>query len=215
MFPQRNALLMQKARDDGKRRRKERVTVVLSYAHHDDRLRGELDKHLSPLRRSALIETWHDRRITPGAELDIEIDRHLANADLVLLLISPDFINSDYCYCREMRTALRRHARGQARIIPIILRPVDWLSTPIGRLLAAPRDAKPVTTWHRRDDALLDVATSVRRAAEEITAQRTGSANKSMVTATYRTNGLAVKERGASITSKKRTAGGKSEAADG
>ena len=149
-----------------------RVSVFLSYAHRDERLREELDKHLSPLRRSALIDTWHDRKISPGRDLDAEIDQRLASADLVLLLISPDFINSDYCYRREMRRALQRHAKGLARIIPIILRPVDWLRTPIGRLLATPKDAKPVTTWHRRDDALLDVATSVRRAAEEITTDR-------------------------------------------
>jgi hypothetical protein len=154
-----------------------RVSVFLSYAHRDERLREELDKHLSPLRRSALIDTWHDRKISPGGDLDAEIDQRLASADLVLLLISPDFINSDYCYRREMRRALQRHAKGLARIIPIILRPVDWMRTPIGRLLATPKDAKPVTTWHRRDDALLDVATSVRRAAEEITTDR--SVNKS------------------------------------
>lgn len=152
------------------------MSVFLSYAHRDERLRVELEKHLSPLRRSALIETWDDRRITPGAELDTVIDQRLGTADLVLLLISPDFINSDYCYRREMRAALRRHAKGQARVIPIILRPVDWIQTPIGRLLATPRDAKPVTTWHRRDDALLDVATSIRRAAEEITHQRATAA---------------------------------------
>lgn len=162
----------------GRRRQRARVSVVLSYAHRDERLRVELDKHLSPLRRSALIETWNDRKIPPGAELDAEIDQRLAGADLVLLLISPDFINSDYCYRREMRTALQRHTKGQARVIPIILRPVDWGRTPIGRLLAAPRDAKPVTTWHRRDDALLDVATSVRRAVEEIIAGRIASARK-------------------------------------
>ena len=149
------------------------VRVFMSYAHRDERLRDELDKHLSPLRRSALVEIWHDRRIIPGTELDEEIDRHLLTADLVLLLISPDFINSDYCYRREMRAALRRHAKGLARVIPIILRPVDWAGTPIGRLLAAPRDAKPVTTWHRRDDAFLDVAKSIRQAAQEATAKRT------------------------------------------
>jgi len=156
-------------------RRQARISVFLSYAHRDERLREELSKHLSPLRRSALIETWDDRKIRPGADLDSAIDDRLARADVVLLLISPDFINSDYCYRREMRLALRRHAKGDARIIPIILRPVDWVGTPIGRLLAVPRDAKPVTTWHRRDDALLDVATSVRRAAEEMLAERTNA----------------------------------------
>jgi len=155
-----------------KRRMACRVRVFMSYAHRDERLRDELDKHLSPLRRSTLVEIWHDRRIIPGAELDEEIDQHLASADLVLLLISPDFINSDYCYRREMRAALRRHAKGIARVIPIILRPVDWTDTPIGRLLATPRDAKPVTTWHRRDDAFLDVAKSIRQAAEEAATKR-------------------------------------------
>ena len=90
----------------------------------------------------------------------------------MLLLISPDFVNSDYCYRREMREALKRHAKGLTKIIPVILCPVDWIKTPIGRLLAAPRDGKPVTTWQRRDDALLDVAKSVRQAAEEIARQR-------------------------------------------
>lgn len=175
------------------RRRVARVSVFLSYAHRDERLREELEKHLSPLRRSALIETWHDRKIIPGTELDAAIDQQLASADLVLLLISPDFINSDYCYRREMRTVLQRHAKGEARVIPVILRPVDWVRTPIGRLLATPRDAKPVTTWHRRDDALLDVATCVRRAAEEITTQRAAAAGKP--TAAPRANQLAGKER--------------------
>lgn len=144
------------------------VRVVLSYAHRDERLRHELDKHLSPLRRSGLIASWHDRKISPGTEFDPEIDRHLSTSDLVLLLISPDFINSDYCYCKEMRAALKRHAQGRARVIPIILRPVDWLQTPIGKLLALPTDGKPITSWNSRDEALLVVAKGVRQAVEEI-----------------------------------------------
>jgi len=148
------------------------IKVFVSYAHRDERLREELDKHLSSLRRSAVIESWYDRRITPGTELDCEIDQNLQTSDLVLLLISPDFMNSDYCYRREMEAALRRHAKGEARVIPIILRPVDWLQTPIGKLLALPKDAKPVTSWNRKDEALLDVAKGVRRAAEEIGSDR-------------------------------------------
>jgi len=134
-----------------------------------------LDKHLSALRRSAVISSWHDRRISPGADLDCEVDQHLNRSDLVLLLISPDFMNSDYCYRREMQAALKRHAKGQVRVIPIILRPVDWLQTPIGKLLALPRDGRPVTTWQRRDEALLDVAKGVRRIAEEIGLNRQGT----------------------------------------
>jgi hypothetical protein len=156
------------------------VRVLLSYAHPDERLREKLDKHLSVLRRSTVIESWSDRGITPGADFDQEIFRHLATADLVLLLVSPDFMNSDYCYRREMRVSLRRHLSGSARVIPIILRPVDWSGTPIGKLQALPRDGKPVTTWHRQDEALLDVARGVRRAAEEIGWRRIALAVRSL-----------------------------------
>lgn len=147
-----------------------RVKVFLSYAHRDERLRDELDKHLSPLKRSALIEAWHDRQILPGTDLHSEIDLHLESADLILLLLSPAFIRSDYCYQKEMQVALTRHVAGTARIIPIILRPVDWTGTPVGKLLALPKDGKPVINWQRKDDALLDIAKGVRRVVNEILA---------------------------------------------
>lgn len=150
-----------------------RLKVFLSYAHRDERLRDEVEKHLSPLRRGKLIATWHDHRISPGAEIDPEIGASLTSADLILLLVSPDFMNSDYCYLREMTCALKRHRLGQAKVIPIILRPVDWIRTPIGKLLALPRDGKPVTSWSKRDEALLDVAKGIRRVVEEMeTAKR-------------------------------------------
>jgi len=149
-----------------------RLEVFESYAHRDEKLREELDKHLAALKRSDLIETWCDRRISPGSEFASEIDAHLTTADIVLLLISPDFLNSDYCYRREMGIALDRHAAGANRVIPIILRPVDWLPTPLGRLLALPKDGKPITTWNRRDDALFDAAKGIRRVAEELGYQR-------------------------------------------
>ena len=145
-----------------------RLKVFVSYAHRDERLRQEVDKHLSVLRRSKVIATWHDQRISPGQEIDAAIAAALTTADLILLLVSPDFIHSDYCYLREMNHALERHRTGQARVIPIILRPVDWIRTPIGKLLALPRDGKPVTSWSKRDEAFLDVATGVRRAVEEM-----------------------------------------------
>jgi hypothetical protein len=153
-------------------RRPLRVRVMLSYAHRDEKLRDELAKHMAALQRSAVIDIWYDRKIVPGDELDRDILQRLQNSDVVLLLISPDFMNSDYCYRREMRIALRRHAKGQACVIPIILRPVDWHGTPIGKLSALPKDGRPVTMWRRRDEALLDVAKGVRRAAEELRQHR-------------------------------------------
>jgi hypothetical protein len=154
----------------GKRQRRKLrcLRVFLSYAHRDEWLKIELVKHLSALRRSKLIESWDDRKISPGVTLDPEISRHLETAHLILLLVSPDFINSDYCYCVEMKTALKRHACGRARVVPVILRPVDWLHTPLGKLLALPTDSKPVTKWSRRDDAFLEIAKGIRTTVEDL-----------------------------------------------
>lgn len=149
-------------------RESRRVKVFLSYAHADERLRRQLEKHLSPLRRSNLVEVWNDRCLLPGEKFDGVIDSQLRVAHIVLLLVSPDFINSEYCYGREMALALRRHAAGQTKLIPVILRPVDWNRTPLGQLLALPRDGKPVTTWGDRDEALLDVARGITAVIEEL-----------------------------------------------
>ncbi|MGO9435248.1 MAG: toll/interleukin-1 receptor domain-containing protein [Terracidiphilus sp.] len=120
-------------------------TLFFSYSHVDESLRNQLEVHLSALKRQDLIATWHDRRITAGSEVGDAIDANLNTAQVVLLLVSSDFIASDYCYEREMARAIERHERGDARIIPVILRPCDWHDLPFGKLLAAPRDGKPVS----------------------------------------------------------------------
>ena len=94
------------------------ATVFYSYAHEDEALRDELEKHLSLLQRQGTITAWHDRQITPGTDWQREIDQHLDKASLILLLISPDFLASDYCYTIEMQRALERHRAGKARVIP-------------------------------------------------------------------------------------------------
>src|SRR5437016_3708622 len=96
------------------------VSVFYSYAHQDEALRQQLETHLSLLRRQGLISEWHDREILPGAEWGREIDEHLETASIILLLISADFLASDYCYDKEMTRALERHQRGEVRVIPII-----------------------------------------------------------------------------------------------
>lgn len=149
------------------------LKVFYSYAHRDEKLRNEVEKHLSPLRRSRQIATWHDRQIMPGADFATEIDRHLASSDIVLLLISSDFLASDYCYRREMQAAIERHLAGLARVIPIILRPCSWQDTPIGQLQALPRDGRPVISWPRRDEALHQVAQGVKRIVVELSASIT------------------------------------------
>src|SRR2546421_9745171 len=101
------------------------VIVFYSYAHEDESLRNELEKHLSLLQRRGIITTWHDRKIVPGTDWAYAIDSHLNEATIILLLVSPDFMASDYCYSIEMDRALKRHQAGKARVIPIILRSVD------------------------------------------------------------------------------------------
>ena len=138
------------------------LEVFYSYAHEDKDLRDELEKHLKLLQRNGLIANWHDRRIGVGAEWRDEIDAHVRSASIILLLISADFVASDYCYGVEMKLALERHARHDAIVIPVILRPVDWSTAPFARLQALPRDGKPITTWSNRDEALVDVARGIR-----------------------------------------------------
>src|SRR5215467_10474614 len=94
------------------------IKIFFCYAHEDKMLRDELEKHLEPLKRSKQITAWHDRDIQPGTEWKREIDYHLNLSHIVLLLISPNFILSDYCYGVEMQRALERHEAGEARVIP-------------------------------------------------------------------------------------------------
>src|SRR2546428_1755902 len=104
------------------------LSVFISYAHDDEPLRQRLEAHLSLLRRQGLIADWHDRQIMPGANWAQEIDEHLEMAAIILLLVSSDFLASDYSYDIEMQRALQRHEQREARVIPIILRPCDWQS---------------------------------------------------------------------------------------
>ena len=140
--------------------------VFMSYSHADEDLRNELEKHLAGLKRQGAITTWHDRRIVPGDGLHDQISEQLDTADIILLLVSADFIASDYCYDVEMTRALERHDRGEARVIPVILRPCDWKGAPFGRLMAVPEDGKPVTKHATLDGGFLEVAQAIRQVAD-------------------------------------------------
>lgn len=136
--------------------------VFFSYSHVDEGMRDQLDKHLSMLKRNGVIETWHDRRIVPGERFDEAIDANLNAADIILLLISKDFLASDYCYSVEMNRAFERNASAQAKVIPVILRACDWKDGPFGKLQALPKDAKPVASWADVDAGYLDVVEGLR-----------------------------------------------------
>lgn len=142
--------------------------LFLSYSHKDERFRDELETHLSPLKRKNGVTCWHDRRITAGAEWLGQIDEHLESARVILLLVSPDFMASDYCYDREVKRALERHEAKTARVIPVLLRPVYWESSPFAKLQALPKNARFVTQWRNRDAAYLDVVRGIRAAIHEM-----------------------------------------------
>lgn len=123
----------------------ESVEIFFCYAHEDEVMLKNLKKHLKALHWQRLIKTWYDGEISGGTEWEQEIHKHLNRAQIILLLVSPDFIASDYCYNKEMMRAMERHERKEARVIPIMLRPVDYSGTPFSKLQALPKDALPIT----------------------------------------------------------------------
>jgi hypothetical protein len=148
------------------------LQVFISYSHKDEELREELDIHLANLKRQGKIQAWHDRAIEAGAEWDAEIKHQLETADIILLLITPRFIASNYCYDLEMQRSIQRHDEGNARVIPIIGKPCDWQDSPFSKLQVLPKDAKPVTKWDDRDEAFLNVVQGIRRAVETLQAKK-------------------------------------------
>src|SRR6266516_1583884 len=147
--------------------------LFYSYAREDEPLRKVLEKQLSTLKRQGFISSWSDSDIQPCQDKTGEIEKHLKTADIILLLISKYFTDSDYCYSVEMKRAIERHERGEAKVIPVILRPVYWQKSPFAKLQALPTNAKPVTGsgWHGLDEAFFDVAEGIRKAIEKLEEQ--------------------------------------------
>lgn len=123
-------------------------SAFVSYSHKDEALRAELETHLKLLKRQGLLDVWSDRCITAGSEWETQIDENLERADLILLLVSADFIASGYCWEKELKRAMERHATGEAQVIPIIVRECSWKSVPFGKLQALPEGGKAVTIWN-------------------------------------------------------------------
>ena len=121
----------------------------------------ELRRQFVIFERQELITKWWDRKIPAGGLWKDQIDEHLQHSHVILLFVSPHFFDSDYCYEAEMKEALARHERGDATVVPIILRPCAWQNAPFGKLQALPINGKPITTWTNRDQACLAVAEGV------------------------------------------------------
>lgn len=140
------------------------MRAFISYCHHDKAALERLHVHLKNLTRGGHIETWYDRDILAGSDLNAEIERELESADIFLLLVSPDFIASDYCVEREMARALERHATGKARMVPIIVEECDWKAMgELRQLKAVPTDGKAISEWANANTAYLNVVQELRR----------------------------------------------------
>jgi inactive STAND/TIR domain len=174
------------------------LQIFISYAHEDSELRQELEHHLKILERDSLerdatILLWHDRKIGAGKEWEHEIDKNLEASAIILLLISVNFIASDYCYCIEMQHAMDRHNNGQAHVIPIILRSTIWEKTPFGKLEALPQFGKPVCSehWRNLDEAFVDIARGIQKVVEGLRT-KPGNSNdlyKSLLRLDFRSQG--------------------------
>ena len=148
------------------------ITIFISYSHKDTKYREELEKHLSTLRRQGLISTWHDRKITPGMEWAKEVDKNLNVSRIILLIITSNFIASNYCFDIEMKKAMEKHKSGKARVIPIIAEHCDWHGLEFSNLEALPTKARPIQDWGLYDEAYTDIAKGIRKVVRELTKQR-------------------------------------------
>ena len=144
------------------------VRVFISYSHKDENLRNELQTHLKLLQRQGIIDAWDDRQIEAGDEWKRKINDNLERAAIILLLVSADFIASDYCYDIEMNRALERHNNNEARVIPVIVRDVSWRNAPFGKLQALPKEGKAIPLWSNKDSAWRNVAEGIEKVAEEL-----------------------------------------------
>lgn len=141
---------------------KQPVKIFYSYAHQDRQLKEKLAIHLRLLKQQGFMTDWGNQDIKPGQEWRHEIDKNLVDADIILLLVSPNFMASNYCETPEVDVAIQRHDAGDAWVIPIILRAADWDTSSIGKLQALPREPKPVSEWTHRDHILAKIAKDIR-----------------------------------------------------
>jgi len=140
------------------------ANLFFSYSHKDEALRNELETHLALLKRQGVISSWHDRRITAGSDIDKKISTELESSQIILLLVSAYFLDSDYCYEKEMTRAIEKHSEGSAVVIPVILHPCDWQSSPFGKLRATPTDGKAVSLFANQHEAFSIIVKDIREA---------------------------------------------------
>src|SRR5258708_19146080 len=144
------------------------IEVFCSYAPADEHFYLDLETHLSILRRQKRVALWNHRKLVGGVNWEEEVDEHLENAAVILLLVSADFLASDYCYGVEMDRALERARLKQACVVPILIRPASLKGAPFSHLMPLPRNGTPIASWRDRDEAFFGVAEELRAVLDSL-----------------------------------------------
>jgi hypothetical protein len=151
---------------------KQPIDIFFSYAHEDERWMHAVRQQLVLFDRQKRINKWYDRMLIPGENWKDKIDHHIHNAGIVLLFVSPDFFDSNYCYEVELKQALKQHKEGKTVVIPIIVRPCPWENAPFAKLQALPTDGQPISKWNDQDEATLNVANGIMKLVEKLEKNR-------------------------------------------
>jgi hypothetical protein len=147
------------------------IKIFLSYSHKDEADKDRLVTHLTLMKRQGLIAPWDDRQILPAEEWEPSIQKYLDEAELILLLISADFLASDFCWDRELQRAMERHDRGDAKVVPVFIQPCDWKGAPFGKLQGVPKDAVPICDFKTPAHGFTEAAKTIRRLVEALQQQ--------------------------------------------
>jgi hypothetical protein len=142
---------------------KKNIRIFISYSHKDESYKDELITHLAGLKRAGYIESWDDRKILPGQQWNDEIANSLNNANLILFLLSADFIASEYVYKVEIQAAKEKYKRQEATIVPIIIRGCDFPNSSLSNFQALPKIGQAINTLNNRDDAWMNVINELKR----------------------------------------------------
>ena len=145
------------------------IEVFYSYVQEDEPVAEKLRRHLALLKRQELITDWYAGKVIPGKEPSEQIKEHLDSAKIILLLISANYLFSDYHDLVEVKRAMERSRADDAIVIPILLSPTDELEkAPFGKLIVLPRNRKPISKWSDKDEAFAEVAREIRAAVERL-----------------------------------------------
>lgn len=138
------------------------LKCFISYSHKDKKMCEEFRTHVDVLNRTYNITQWYDGMIPAGGEIDDEIVKNLNDSDIVFLLISTNYIRSNFCYEKELAIAISRHRNNECIVIPVILRQFLQGEYPFSKLKYVPTDGRPVAKFKSHNDGFVDAFIGIK-----------------------------------------------------